>query len=170
MDYKNSFVLYESVYVQYDRLMRRGKTQAAQDFINAVMRYGLYGDEPEEESEIWDFGFDGVVSTISTAKDRYTKRIDIKKEDLEEFVLEGRTQQEIASYYNCSVDTIQRRMKQYGIARRKAAENTAKPQEPRRTADLPQKSRTQFNEKEKENENQKENKNGNAKSRPTVGF
>ena len=25
MDYKNSFVLYESVYVQYDRLMRRGK-------------------------------------------------------------------------------------------------------------------------------------------------
>jgi len=25
MEYKNSFVLYESVYVQYDRLMRRGK-------------------------------------------------------------------------------------------------------------------------------------------------
>ena len=25
MDYKNSFVLYESVYAQYDRLMRRGK-------------------------------------------------------------------------------------------------------------------------------------------------
>lgn len=25
MEYKNSFVLYESVYVQYDRLMRRCK-------------------------------------------------------------------------------------------------------------------------------------------------
>ena len=25
MEYKNSFVLYESVYAQYDRLMRRGK-------------------------------------------------------------------------------------------------------------------------------------------------
>jgi hypothetical protein len=134
------------------------------------MRYGLYGDEPNEDSDVWEFGFDGVIATISTAKDRYTKRIDVPQEELEKFVNEGRSQQEIASYYNCSVDTIQRRMKQYGITRRKAAENTAKPQELHRTADLPQKSRMQFNENEKENENQKENKNGKAKSRPTVGF
>ena len=170
MHNKNSYVLNESVYVQYDRLMRRGKVQVAQDFINAVMQYGLYGDEPDEDSEVWDYGFDGVIATISTAKDRYTKRIDVPQQELEQFVREGRTQQEIASYYNCSTDTIQRRMKQYGITRRKAAENTAKPQEPRRTADLPQKSRTQFNENENEKENQKENKNGKAKSRPTVGF
>ena len=87
---------------------------------------------------------------------------------------EGRTQQEIASFYNCSVDTIQRRMKQYGIARRKTAENTARPQEVHRTADLPQKSRKQFNENENENENVHENEeekeNGKAKSRLTVGF
>ena len=157
MEYKNSFVLYESVYVQYDRLMKRGKVQVAQDFINAVMRYGLYGETPDEESEIWDFGFDGVVATISSAKDRYTKRIDIPREELERFVSEGRTQQEIASYYNCSVDTVQRRMKDYGIARRKTAENTAKPQEPHRTADLPQKSRTQFNVNENDNEDEEEN-------------
>ena len=172
MDYKNSFVLYESVYAQYDRLMRRGKVQAAQDFINAVMRYGLYGDEPDEDSEVWDYGFDGVIATISSAKDRYTKRIDIPQKELEQFVREGRTQQEMASYYDCSVDTIQRRMKQYGIARRKTAENTAKPQEPRRTADLPQKSRKQFNENDNENvyENEEEKENGKAKSRSTVGF
>jgi hypothetical protein len=91
---------------------------------------------------------------------------------LEQFVREGRTQQEIASFYNCSVDTIQRRMKQYGIARRKTAENTAKPQEAYRTADLPQKSRKQFNENENENvyENEEEKENGKAKSRSTVGF
>lgn len=163
MEYKNSFVLYESVYVQYDRLMKRGKVQAAQDFINAVMRYGLYGETPDEESEIWDFGFDGVVATISSAKDRYTKRIDIPREELGRFVSEGRTQQEIASYYNCSVDTVQRRMKDYGIARRKTAENTAKPQEPRRTAVLPQESRKQFNENVNENEEEKED--GKAYSR-----
>ena len=163
MEYKNSFVLYESVYVQYDRLMKRGKVQVAQDFINAVMRYGLYGETPDEESEIWDFGFDGVVATISSAKDRYTKRIDIPREELERFVSEGRTQQEIASYYNCSVDTVQRRMKDYGIARRKTAENTAKPQEPRRTAVLPQESRKQFNENVNENEEEKED--GKAYSR-----
>ena len=172
MDYKNSFVLYESVYAQYDRLMRRGKVQAAQDFIGAVMRYGLYSEEPDEDSEVWDFGFDGVIATISSAKDRYTKRIDVPQEELEQFVREGRTQQEIASFYNCSVDTIQRRMKQYGIARRKTAENTAKPQEAHRTADLPQKSRKQFNENDNENvyENEEEKENGKAKSRSTVGF
>ena len=52
MDYKNSFVLYESVYAQYDRLMRRGKVQAAQDFIGAVMRYGLYGTKPLPQREV----------------------------------------------------------------------------------------------------------------------
>ena len=170
MDYKNSFVLYESVYAQYDRLMRRGKVAAAQEFIGAVMRYGLYGDEPDEESDVWDFGFDGVIATISSAKERYTKRIDVPQEELEQFVREGRTQQEIASFYNCSVDTIQRRMKQYGIARRKTAENTAKPQDAHRTADLPQKSRKQFNENDNENVYEKEKEDGKAKNRLTVGF
>ena len=172
MEYKNSFILYESVYVQYDRLMRRGKIQAAQDFINAVMQYGLYGDEPNEDSDVWDLGFDGVIATISTAKDRYTKRIDVPQEELEKFVNEGRSQQEIASYYNCSVDTIQRRMKQYGITRRKAAEITAKPQEPHRTAEIPQKDRKQFNENdnEKEKNKEEEKEDGKAKSRTTVSF
>ena len=85
------------------------------------MRYGLYGDTPDEESEIWDYGFDGVVATISSAKDRYTKRIDIPREELERLLTEGRTQQEIASYYGCSVDTVQRRIKSYGIDYRKTA-------------------------------------------------
>lgn len=156
MEYKNSFVLYESVYVQYDRLMRRGKVQAAQEFINAVMRYGLYSDTPDEESEIWDYGFDGVIATISSAKDRYTKRIDIPREELERLLAEGRTQQEIASYYGCSVDTVQRRIKSYGIDYRKTAKNTAKPQDTHRTADLPQKCRKQFNDNENENKEEKE--------------
>lgn len=156
MEYKNSFILYESVYVQYDRLMRRGKVQAAQAFIDAVMRYGLYGEVPDDESEIWDYGFDGVVATVSAAKSRYTKQIEVPPEELQKLVDEGLTQQEIARYYNCSVDTIQRRMKQYGIARRKTAENTAKPQDLHRTADLPQKDRKQFNENKNDNEEEKE--------------
>lgn len=82
---------------------------------------------------------------------------------------EGRTQQEIANYYNCSVDTIQRRMKQYGIARRKTAEKTAKPQDMHRTADLPQKDRKQFNVNDNENEEEKENGKANV-SAPHVSF
>ena len=156
MEYKNSFILYESVYVQYDRLMKRGKIEAAQAFINAVMRYGLYGEVPDDESEIWDYGFDGVVATVSAAKSRYTKQIDVPQDELQMLVDEGRTQQDIANYYNCSVDTIQRRMKQYGIARRKTAENTAKPQDTHRTAVLPQKDRKQFNVNDNEKEKEKE--------------
>lgn len=76
---------------------------------------------------------------------------------MQKFVDEGLTQQEIASFYGCSVDTIQRRMKQYGIARRKTAENTAKPQEPHRTAVIPQKDRKQLNVNDNENEEEKEN-------------
>ena len=163
MEYKNSFILYESVYVQYDRLMRRGKIEAAQAFINAVMRYGLYGEVPDDESEIWDYGFDGVVATVSAAKSRYTKQIDVPQDELQMLVDEGRTQQDIANYYNCSVDTIQRRMKQYGITRRKAAEITAKPQEPHRAAEIPQKDRKQFNDNY--NENEKEKENGKANNR-----
>ena len=121
------------------------------------MRYGLYGDTPDEDSEIWDYGFDGVVATISSAKDRYTKRIDISREELERLLTEGRTQQEIANYYGCSVDTVQRRIKSYGIVYRKNAKNTAKPQEPRRTAVIPQKDRKQFNDNDNENEEEKEN-------------
>ena len=133
------------------------------------MRYGLYGDTPDEESEIWDYGFDGVVATISSAKDRYTKRIDIPREELERLLAEGRTQQEIASYYGCSVDTVQRRIKSYGIDYRKTAKNTAKPQEPHRSAELPQKNRKQFNANE--NDNEKEKNNGNANTgTPHVSF
>ncbi len=51
----------------------------------------MYGDAPDEDSEIWDYGFDGVVATISSAKDRYTKRIDIPKEELERMIQSGRT-------------------------------------------------------------------------------
>ena len=71
MEYKNSFVCYESVYRQFERLIRRGKQQEANAFIDAVMRYGLYGEKPDDDSEIWDFGFDGIIATISSAKAKY---------------------------------------------------------------------------------------------------
>jgi hypothetical protein len=68
MEYKNSFVCYESVYRQFERMVQRGKQETATAFIDAVMRYGLYGEKPDDDSEIWDFGFDGIIATISSAK------------------------------------------------------------------------------------------------------
>ena len=133
------------------------------------MRYGLYGEEPDEDSEVWDFGFDGVIATISSAKDRYTKRIDVPQEELEQFVREGRTQQEMASYYGCSVDTIQRRMKQYGLSR-STAKNTAKQAAPHSTAESTAKGRTQLNVNDNENRKEKENGSGNTSTPPPLDF
>ena len=167
MEYKNSFVCYESVYRQFERLSRRGKQQEANDFIAAVMRYGLYGEKPDEDSEIWDFGFDGIIATISSAKEKYQKKINVPEEELAAMLRNGQTQQQIASHYGCSVDTIQRRMKEYGLNRNTAA-NTAKQAAPRSTAGFTAKGRTQLNEND--NGKEKENGSGNAATPPPLGF
>lgn len=171
MEYKNSFVCYESVYRQFERLTKRGKYSEANAFIDAVMRYGLYGEKPDEESEIWDFGFDGIIATISSAKEKYQKRINIPEEELTAMLRSGHTQQQMANHYGCSVDTIQRRMKQYGLSRNTAA-NTAKQAAPQNTADLTAKGRTQLNVNDNENENgnKKENGSGNTATPPPLDF
>ena len=169
MEYKNSFVCYESVYRQFERLIRRGKHQEANDFIGAVMRYGLYGEKPDDDSEIWDFGFDGIIATISSAKEKYQKKFDIPEEELTSMLRSGQTQQQIANHYGCSVDTIQRRMKQYGLHRNTAA-NTAKQAAPQSTADLTAKGRTQLNVNDNENRKEKENGSGNTPTPPPLDF
>ena len=119
MDYKNSFVLYESVYAQYDRLKSKRKLEEADALIESVMRYGLYEEYPPDDSIVWDLGFDGVIATISAAKSKYKQKILVPENDLRALLDEGYTQKEIADFYNCSTDTIQRRMREYGIVRTK---------------------------------------------------
>ena len=52
------------------------------------------------------------------------KKIIIPKEDLEEMMEQGKTQEEMAKYFCCSVDTIQRRMKEYGLSMYRKTANT----------------------------------------------
>ena len=152
MEYKNSFVLYESVFKQYERLLNRGKEREAQSFIGAVMEYGLYGELPDEKNEVWDYGLHSIIASINSAKQKRNKKIEIPQEELEEKLEKGLTQQQIADYYKCSVDTVQRRMDEYGLRKNR------KPQAPQGTANIPQKGRTQFNV----NVNDNENENGNV--------
>ena len=135
------------------------------------MRYGLYGEKPDEDSEIWDFGFDGIIATISSAKEKYQKKINVPEEELAAMLRSGQTQQQIANHYGCSVDTIQRRMKQYGLSRNTAA-NTAKQAALQSTADLTATGRTQLNENDNENGNEKEKENGsgNTATPPPLDF
>ena len=79
----------------------------------------MYGELPNEDSDVWLFGFDGVIATINSAKTNRAKKIDIPKEQLEELIEQGKTQEEIARAFGCSVDTIQRREKEYGLGKYK---------------------------------------------------
>lgn len=115
IEYKETFVFYESYGKTFERLRQIDKDKADQ-YIYALIRYGLYGELPNEDSDVWLFGFDGVIATINSAKTNRAKKINIPKEDLEEMMEQGKTQEEMAKAFGCSTDTIQRRMKEYGLS------------------------------------------------------
>ena len=117
--YNESFVLYESVFRTYQRIYKKDKARAA-DYINAVMEFGIDGVIPDEDDEVWFYGLDNAIASISAAKDRRAKNIEDgakggrKKIDLDNDVLlvmrdRGMSYQEIADKFGVSKSTIQRR-------------------------------------------------------------
>lgn len=122
MNYRQSFVLYESVYAQFERLLKAKQVEGASRYIDAVMQYGLYGVVPDDEDEVWLYGLDNVMASIDSAKSNYRKKIKIPKDELARYLMDGMTQARIAEIFNCSVDTIQRRIKEYDL-------NTLPPEE-----------------------------------------
>lgn len=123
IEYKETFVFYESYGKTFERLRQIDKDKADQ-YISALIRYGLYGELPNEDSDVWLFGFDGVIATINSAKTNRAKKINIPKEELQELIEQGKTQEEMAKSFSCSVDTIQRRMKEYGLTVYRKTANT----------------------------------------------
>ncbi len=114
-NYKQSFVLYESVYAQFERLLKAEKAEGANRYIDAVMQYGLYGVVPEESDDVWLYGLDNVMASIDSAKSNYRKKIEVPKEELLKYLRQGLTREKIAEIFHCSVDTIRRRVKEYGF-------------------------------------------------------
>lgn len=115
MNYKESFVIYESVYAQFERMLKADDIKGAASYIDAVMQYGLYGALPDEDSPVWLYGLDNVIASIDSAKARYREKIDIPEDELIDCLKKGMTNDEIAEYFNCSARTITRRKKAYGI-------------------------------------------------------
>lgn len=75
MSTTESFILYESVYKQFERFRKKGKDEIAVALIDAVMRYGLYDEMPDEDDDVWDYGLDGMFASIKAAKERRAKNI-----------------------------------------------------------------------------------------------
>ena len=73
---KESFVFYESVAKQGDRLANKLGKEVAYDFYKAVIDFGLYGVLPDEDSNVWLYGFEQTITSISAAKDRYNAAVE----------------------------------------------------------------------------------------------
>jgi hypothetical protein len=118
MNNTESFVLYESVYKQFEILKKR-KPDAATEFIEAIMEYGLYGVVPDEESEVWLYGFEQSTTSIQRAKDRYAAAAEngskggrpsknLNKEDVLQKKEELRTWKAVAKFYGIDEDTLRK--------------------------------------------------------------
>lgn len=116
MNNTESFVLYESVYKQFEILKKR-KPAVATDFIEAIMEYGLYGVVPDEESDVWLYGFEQSITSIQRAKDRYIAAVEngskggrpsknLNKEEVLQKKEELKTWKAVAKFYNISEDLL----------------------------------------------------------------
>lgn len=113
-----SFVMYESVYKQLQILEKRLGAETAMLFLNAVMEFGLYGVLPDEDSEVWLYGFEQTITSIHAAKDRHAAAIengkkggrkktidDTKVIELKE---KGLTNKKIAEELGCSESSVEK--------------------------------------------------------------
>lgn len=176
--YNESFVLYESVFRTYQRIYKKDKARAA-DYINAVMEFGIDGVIPDEDDEVWFYGLDNAIASISAAKDRRAKNIEDgakggrKKIDLDNDVLSvmrdrGMSYQEIADKLGVSKSTIQRRFKEIDSA---LVSNGVKTQNLNVNVNVNDNDNENENENDNENENGNDNDNGNEKEKnQDLGF
>jgi len=87
------------------------------------MEFGLYGVIPEEESDVWLYGFEQAATSISAAKTRYEaakengskggRPVKYPMMDMVKYREQGMTNNQIAAYMGCSVKTVENKLKQY---------------------------------------------------------
>lgn len=109
-----SFVMYESVYKQFITLKNRVGSDVANDFIQAIMEFGLYGVMPDEDSEIMLYGLEQIITSIYHAQKKRNKGGRPKKEfDLDaakQRMAEGQSLKDTAKEFGISEDTLYRRL------------------------------------------------------------
>ena len=157
--YYNNFVFYGS----WREALEGFKEDFGEDYANETLwnliLLATTGEIETEKKSIIGFLNGTVLPNIKAAQDRYSKAIEngknggrtkielpIEEEDL---ISKGKTQKEVAALYNVSVDTIQRRLKEYRAG-------TAKPQNETAECGRPQNHYKYIDidiEKEKEKEN-----------------
>lgn len=115
---KNAIVIYSSMYKQFIRLMKRN-TDAAFEYITAILEYGFEGIEPDEDSDVMLYGFEADKIALDNASVRYLKAQENGAkggrpskcppyEELLQKYDELKTWAAVAKYYGVSDRTLQR--------------------------------------------------------------
>ena len=113
-----SYVFYESVQKQALILYERMGAETALQFLLAVNNFGLYGEVPEVNDEVWLYGFEQTMTSIQAAKDRRQQQIDngkkggrpktIDDSKVIELHTQGVKTKEIAETLHCSVSSVEK--------------------------------------------------------------
>lgn len=119
-----SFVFYESVYKQAERLEKKLGKEVGYDFLKAVIEFGLYGAVPDEDDNAWLYGLEQTITSIGAAKDRYAaavengkkggrKKIELNQEEVMKKKAELKTWKAVAAFYKVDEDTLRKIRKQW---------------------------------------------------------
>jgi len=119
---EESFVCYESYFKQAVKTGDLFGKEVGFDFLIAIMKYGLYGEKPDENDIVWGYGLESVFTNIARSKIRYEKAKEngkkggapekYSKEQVAELKEQGYTNKEIATALGCSEKTVQRKLKE----------------------------------------------------------
>ena len=119
-----SFVFYESVYKQAERLEKKLGKEVGYDFLKAVIEFGLYGAVPDEDDNAWLYGLEQTITSIGAAKDRYAaavengkkggrKKVELNQEEVMKKKAELKTWKAVAAFYKIDEDTLRKIRKQW---------------------------------------------------------
>lgn len=135
MNYDN-FVFYGSWREALEGFKEDFGEDYAKETLWNLMLLATTGEIETEKKSIIGFLNGTVLPNIKAAQDRYNKaiengknsgrtKIELPIEEIEDLISKGKTQKEVAALYNVSVDTIQRRLKEYRAGTAKPQNETA---------------------------------------------
>ena len=165
-----SFVFYESVYKQAERLEKKLGKEVGYDFLKAVIEFGLYGAVPDDDDNAWLYGLEQTITSIGAAKDRYAaavengkkggrKKVELNQEEVMKKKAELKTWKAVAAFYKVDEDTLRKIRKQWEKAEKpkNLNDNVNVNEKEKEKAEKPKNLNDNVNVNVNDNVNEKEN-------------